>query len=96
MSEYSGGLGWGYGDSHYFVIESSAGGRDQYKHFIRECYQHGIAVIQDVCYNHYDFNASRDEWQYDSNSPEQNIYYWYEGKPTDKSASRPTIQHRSV
>jgi 1,4-alpha-glucan branching enzyme len=83
MSEYSGGLGWGYGDSNYFVIESSAGGRDQYKHFIRECHRRGIAVIQDVCYNHYDFNASRDEWQYDSDSPEQNIFYWYEGKPTD-------------
>ncbi len=83
MSEYSGGLGWGYGDSHYFVIESSAGGRDQYKHFVRECHRRGIAVIQDVCYNHFDFNASRDEWQHDSSAPEQNIYYWYEGKPTD-------------
>jgi 1,4-alpha-glucan branching enzyme len=85
MSEFSGGLGWGYGDSHYFTIESSAGGRDEYKHFIRACHQRGIAVIQDVCYNHYDFNAARDEWQYDSTAPEQNIYYWYEGKPTDYS-----------
>jgi 1,4-alpha-glucan branching enzyme len=42
-------------------------------------------VIQDVCYNHYDFNAARAEWQYDSTSPEQNIYYWYEGKPSDYS-----------
>jgi 1,4-alpha-glucan branching enzyme len=83
MSEFSGGQGWGYGDSHYFVIESSAGGRDQYKHFVRECHRRGIAVIQDVCYNHYDFNASRAEWQFDSELPEQNIFYWYEGKSTD-------------
>jgi 1,4-alpha-glucan branching enzyme len=85
MSEFSGGEGWGYGDSHYFVIESSAGGRDEYKHFVRECHRRGIAVIQDVCYNHYDFNASRAEWQYDSTTPEQNTYYWYEGKPSDYS-----------
>ena len=29
MSEFSGNLSWGYGDTHHFVIESSAGGRDQ-------------------------------------------------------------------
>jgi 1,4-alpha-glucan branching enzyme len=83
LCEFSGAFGWGYGDSHYFTIESSAGNRDQYKHFIRECHRRGIAVIQDVCYNHFDSNASRDEWQYDSESPDQNIYYWYEGKPSD-------------
>ena len=83
VSEYSGDLSWGYGDTHHFVIESSAGGRDKYKHFIRECHRRGIAVIQDVVYNHYDNNAERAEWAYDSEVPEQNIYYWYEGRSTD-------------
>jgi 1,4-alpha-glucan branching enzyme len=83
LSEFTGEWGWGYGDSHHFVIESSAGGRDEYKHFVRECHRHGIAVIQDVCYNHYDYNAERAEWQYESENPEQNIYYWYEGKRSD-------------
>ena len=82
MSEFS-GIGWGYGDSHHFVIESTAGGRDQYKHFVRECHRHGIAVIQDVVYNHFDGSAERSEWAYDSDAPEQNIYYWYEGRATD-------------
>jgi 1,4-alpha-glucan branching enzyme len=86
MSESSGAFGWGYGDSHHFTIESSAGGRDQYKHFVRECHRQGIAVIQDVCYNHYDFSAARAEWQYDSSAPEQNIYYWYEGRSADYRA----------
>src|SRR6185369_8755272 len=85
MSESSGAFDWGYGDSHYFVIESSAGGRDEYKHFVRECHRRGIAVIQDVCYNHFDFNAARAQWQYDSTAPEHNIYYWYEGNPSDYS-----------
>jgi 1,4-alpha-glucan branching enzyme len=83
MAEFSGEFGWGYGDSHHFTVESSAGGRDEYKHFVRACHRHGIAVLQDVCYNHYDGNALRAQWQYDSTAPEQNIYYWYEGRASD-------------
>jgi len=85
MSEFS-GIGWGYGDSHLFVIESSAGGRDQYKHFVRECHRRGIAVIQDVVYNHFDPDADRAEWAYDSDAPAQNTYYWYEGQSSDYSS----------
>ncbi len=80
MAEFSGNLSWGYGDTHHFVIESSAGGRDKYKHFVRECHRRGMAVIQDVVYNHFDGNAERAEWQYDSTLPEENSYYWYEGQ----------------
>jgi 1,4-alpha-glucan branching enzyme len=83
MAEFSGNVAWGYGDSHHFCIESSAGGRDKYRHFVRECHRRGIAVIQDVVYNHYDNEAERAQWQYDSTAPEQNIYYWYEGSPAD-------------
>jgi 1,4-alpha-glucan branching enzyme len=83
MAEFSGTIGWGYGDTHHFCIESSAGGRDQYRHFVRECHRRGIAVIQDVVYNHYDPNAERAQWQYDSTAPEENIYYWYDGKASD-------------
>ena len=83
MSEFSGSEAWGYGNTHHFVIESSAGGRDKFKHFVRECHRHGIAVIQDVVYNHFDGNAARAEYEYDSSTPEENIYYWYEGRSTD-------------
>jgi 1,4-alpha-glucan branching enzyme len=83
MSEFSGDQGWGYGNTHHFVIESSAGGRDKFKHFVRECHRHGIAVIQDVVYNHFDSNSVRAEYEYDSTKPEENIYYWYEGRSTD-------------
>jgi 1,4-alpha-glucan branching enzyme len=83
-SEFS-GVGWGYGDSHHFVIAPDYGGRDQYKHFVRECHRRGIAVIQDVVYNHWDGKAGRDEWNFDAETPEQNIYYWYEGVAADYS-----------
>ena len=83
MAEFGGTAGWGYGSSHHFCIESSAGGRDKYRHFVRESHRRGIAVIQDVVYNHYDFNVERAQWQYDSTLPEENIYYWYEGRSSD-------------
>jgi 1,4-alpha-glucan branching enzyme len=83
LAEFSGRWGWGYGNTHPFAIESSAGGRNDYKLFVRECHRRGMAVIQDVVYNHFDGNASRTEWEYDSTAPEENIYYWYEGKAAD-------------
>jgi 1,4-alpha-glucan branching enzyme len=83
LAEFKGNVGWGYGNTHHYCIESSAGGRDKYRHFIRECHRRGIIVIQDVVYNHYDSKADRAEWQYDSNNHEDNLYYWYEGKPDD-------------
>ncbi|MEI6947396.1 alpha-amylase family glycosyl hydrolase [Paraflavisolibacter sp. H34] len=83
MAEFSGNVSWGYGDSHHFCVEGSAGGRDKYRHFVRECHRRGIAVIQDVVYNHYDPNAARAQWKYDSDNDEQNIYYWFEGHPSD-------------
>lgn len=89
LSEFGGGgAGWGYATSHYFAIEYGGGGRDQYKWFIRECHRRGIAVILDVVYNHYNQNAERAEWMYDTNADEKNAYYWYEGKPTDYSFSQ--------
>jgi 1,4-alpha-glucan branching enzyme len=79
MSEFRDELNWGYETSHYFALEYSAGGRDQLKHFVRECHRQGIAVILDVVYNHYSPDAGRAEWAFDSDIPEENIYYWYEG-----------------
>ena len=53
MSEFRDAQNWGYETSHYFALEYSAGGRDELKHFVRECHRNGIAVIMDVVYNHY-------------------------------------------
>ena len=83
MSEFQDRTGWGYSTSHYMAIEYSGGGRDQFKHFIRACHRRGIAVILDVVYNHYTFDSERAEWAYDSNTPENNLYYWYEGRASD-------------
>jgi 1,4-alpha-glucan branching enzyme len=83
MAEFQDRSGWGYSTSHYFSIEYAGGGRDKFKHFVRECHRNGIAVILDVVYNHYTFDAERAEWAYDSDAHENNIYYWYEGRASD-------------
>ena len=82
-SEFEGWSGWGYGTSHYLAVEYAAGGRDQFKHFVRACHQRGIAVLLDVVYNHYTHDGERAEWAYDSIAPERNVYFWYEGQPND-------------
>ena len=84
MSEFGGGgQNWGYATSHYFAIEFAGGGRDEYKFFVKECHRRGIAVIIDVVYNHFAHDAERAEYRYDSNWPDYDIYYWYEGTPFD-------------
>lgn len=83
MAEFGGKPGWGYGTSHYLAIEYAGGGRDQFKHFVRECHRRGIAVIVDVVYNHYHPDAERAQWMYDSREHPENGYYWYEGRPED-------------
>jgi 1,4-alpha-glucan branching enzyme len=88
LAEFSGAFGWGYGDTHHLVIESSAGTLDDYKFFVRACHRLGMIVIQDVCYNHYDAVAERAQSNYDSTLPEHNIYYWYEGSSADHAFPR--------
>lgn len=83
FSEFQDRMGWGYSTSHYCAIEYSGGGRDKFKHLVRECHRNGIAVLLDVVYNHFTFDAERAEWAYDSNLPDSNLYYWYEGRAGD-------------
>jgi len=89
LSEFEGGVGFGYGTSHYYAIEYSGGGRDQFKFFVRECHRRGLAVILDVVYNHYTHDAERAEWMYDSTANEKNLYYWYQGSPFDWPGDNP-------
>lgn len=84
VAQFEGDEGWGYGTSHYLAMEFTAGGRDQLKYLVRACHQRGIAVILDVVYNHYkQARADRAEWMYDTNAHDRNIYYWYEGAPSE-------------
>ena len=85
--EFDGDLQWGYGTSLFLCLQTSAGGANQLKHFVRACHQRGIAVILDVAYNHFaTADNERSEWGYDSDpyaAPQNNVWYWYEGLPAD-------------
>jgi len=86
IAEFENIANWGYGTAQFMAIDQAAGGTDKLKRFVKACHQRGIAVILDVCYNHFDPNADRAEWMYDSNDPVHNIYLWYEGVPSDYAA----------
>jgi 1,4-alpha-glucan branching enzyme len=89
MEQSDGAVQWGYGTSLFFCLQTSQGGANQLKHFIRACHQSGIAVILDVVYNHFaGSGANRSEWGYDSDPnvmPQHNTWNWYEGVPADYS-----------
>jgi len=62
--EYAGDVSWGYNPAHVFAIESSYGGPDAFKRFVRAAHEHGIAVIVDVVYNHLG-PGDLDLWRFD-------------------------------
>src|SRR5262249_7122536 len=78
---------WGYGTSLFFCMQTSAGGGNQLKHFVRACHRRGIAVILDVVDNHFaTANKERSGWSYNSHpniTAQKNTWYWYQGKPAD-------------
>jgi len=51
--EFPGGFSWGYNPSLPFSIESSYGGPDAFKAFVRAAHEQGMAVLLDVVYNHF-------------------------------------------
>jgi len=51
--EFAGGFSWGYNPALPFSIESSYGGPDAFKAFVRAAHRQGMAVLLDVVYNHF-------------------------------------------
>jgi 1,4-alpha-glucan branching enzyme len=62
--EHAGDVSWGYNPAQVFAIESTYGGPDAFKRFIRAAHEHGIAVIVDVVYNHLG-PGDLDLWRFD-------------------------------
>lgn len=52
VQEFEGNDSWGYNPCAYFALDKAYGTSEDYKKFIDECHQRGIAVIFDVAYNH--------------------------------------------
>jgi len=62
--EFAGDLSWGYNPAHIFAIESSYGGPEGFRKFVRAAHEAGIAVILDVVYNHFG-PSDLDLWRFD-------------------------------
>lgn len=52
FNEFEGNESWGYNPTYYFATDKAYGTRNDYKAFIDECHEHGIAVIMDMVLNH--------------------------------------------
>ncbi|WP_437185608.1 alpha-amylase family glycosyl hydrolase [Planctomicrobium sp. SH668] len=81
VSEFAGDFSWGYNPAHLFAVESSYGGPDGFRQFIKAAHEHGIAVILDVVYNHLG-PSDLSVWQFDgwSENDMGGIYFYNDWK----------------
>ena len=89
--EFAGDISWGYNPAHLFAIESSYGGPDAFKGFIRDAHARGIAVIVDVVYNHLG-PSDLDLWRFDgwAEGDSGGIYFYDDERAvTPWGATRP-------
>jgi 1,4-alpha-glucan branching enzyme len=63
-TEFAGDISWGYNPAHPYAIESSYGGPQAFKRFVKAAHENGIAIIVDVVYNHFG-PSDLAMWQFD-------------------------------
>jgi 1,4-alpha-glucan branching enzyme len=98
VNEFPGDRSWGYNPSDPYAIESSFGGPDGFKRFVKACHENGIAVLMDVVHNHYG-PSDLEMWQYDgwSQSGYGGIYFYNDWKAnTDWGSTRPDYGRSEV
>lgn len=81
VAEFAGDYSWGYNPAHIFAVESAYGGPDALKNLVKQAHKLGLAVIQDVVYNHFG-PTDLDLWQFDgwSESGLGGIYFYNDWK----------------
>ncbi len=52
VNAFSGDYNWGYDGVGWYAVDESYGGPAAYQRFVDACHGRGLAVIQDVVYNH--------------------------------------------
>jgi len=98
IAEFPGDYSWGYNPANIFAVESTYGGPDAYKHFVKEAHKAGFSVIQDVVYNHFG-PTDLDLWRFDGwHEGEYGGIYFYndERAITPWGATRPDYGHPEV
>lgn len=99
INEFPGDRSWGYNPSDPYAIESSFGGPDGFKRFVKACHENGIAVLVDVVHNHYG-PSDLEMWQYDgwSQNGLGGIYFYNDAAKanTDWGQTRPDFGRPEV
>lgn len=77
ITEFAGDISWGYNPAAPFAVERDYGGPKALAKFIDEAHLLGIAVINDVVYNHFG-PSDMDLWQFDgwSENDKGGIYFY--------------------
>jgi maltooligosyltrehalose trehalohydrolase len=52
VNGFNGSHNWGYDGVLWYTVDESYGGPEAYQRFVDACHSRGLAVIQDVVYNH--------------------------------------------
>lgn len=92
VNEFAADKSWGYNPADVFAIESSLGGPDAFKRFVKAAHERGIAVLVDVVHNHYG-PSDLSMWQFDGwsqnnlggiyfyNEPAKAYTWWGDSRP---------------
>ncbi|MBI5088771.1 MAG: malto-oligosyltrehalose trehalohydrolase [Actinobacteria bacterium] len=52
VNSFNGDHNWGYDGVLWYAVDETYGGPEAYQRFVDACHAHGLAVVQDVVYNH--------------------------------------------
>ena len=53
VAAYNGSHNWGYDGVLWYAVQENYGGPEGYQRFVDACHDRGLAVVQDVVYNHF-------------------------------------------
>ena len=98
VSQFAGDRSWGYNPSNLFAVDTTYGGPDALKKFIKEAHAKGIGVIMDVVYNHFG-PSDLDLWQFDgwSENGKGGIYFYNDWRSeTPWGDTRPDYGRKEV
>lgn len=97
VTEFAGEHSWGYNPTDLFAVESSYGGPDALKEFVKAAHERGIKVHVDIVHNHYDQESPL--WQFEGGArSESGGVYFYEDKAKARTpwGPRPDFGRREV
>jgi 1,4-alpha-glucan branching enzyme len=80
INEFEGNNSWGYNPFYFFALDKAYGTKQAFKEFINAAHNNGIAVIQDIAFNHATGLSPLAAmwWNSASNQPAANNPYFYQ------------------